>query len=487
MSIGSANTKPVEITKKIRIESVEHILGSDRSKPTEAAVLSQPKIMSPESNSSKQDSLEQGTEKFRQDENKDKDSVSCPPDESPRLVTEAHEHIIQDEDSFEKEEVCTEEKEDQGTTIHFETGIKITIPHNSQANKKVIANVNQGKKAATSLVPSNSSTDATVEQAPTNEVHQHVEFGALKNNSSSSTITESKKFANRAMKESSYRSSSSTIQKNLRFVFSASQKFSRTNSNSTNKESLLLTLDPAYLSNGQFLDDAENIIETRCGSKYSFLSEEFRIQGEDNDPSLHWFCQCLDSEGKETSFVVLLLARIEQAILETYRSHKGMKRVKKENLPSYLKVKLCSKVILTELFKMKKSLLEYNLLGYEVDIPHFSIKPIQVQDLLMVPCDKLYATYNPDLKTPPSSDPVDALVFKWNRVITAAEEVVNKSRPPTDNEVMELFAEDTSIKKSNKKKKKKRVSSLLHIDRCSSLVLVSLTSTKRKRKTAKLR
>ena len=403
------------------------------------------------------------------------------------------------------EDNASEEKEVVTTVLHFESGLTCNIPTKSRSDKKVAAIAAQPKEKKL-IQPVPSATASLVESGISNEVHKHCDFTALKVVSTSNEdkktkaqrIAESKQSAARAMVMAS--SSSGRLLKNLRFAFSSARDFVREDAitqpsppaqdarpqREDDIDDILLTFDPSYLaeqSGMQFLSDVESVIDSELrklalsgtAPKCKFLSDEFRIEGGKDSTcvSSHWSTPFLQSPKSEVSIVLILLARIEQSILQSYRlQNKNQPQTKAHDksslfcLSSNLPKKDTS--FLDDVFKSQKRLKEQGLLDMQINAPTPQVASMRIQDLLLIPAQQIsLAKSSDDTPTQDDDDLFDRLVSKWNSVIDSAQKLASSTPTDpqlvTDNEVAELFADDNlknkvSNKNKKKKKKKKKVS-----------------------------
>jgi len=480
-------------------------------------------------------------------------------------------------------------------TLHFKSGLCLPISTQSQSNKKVIENANAGKAKESSQMPSpnpNTSAPGAPDSEKSNEVHKHLSFRALQTTvpttpttttttpapatpdsdvqtkrNNAQRIAEAKQSAARAMLASSNQGSSSRrLLKNLRFAFSSARDFHHVKGGQASfpalgqEDSVVLTFDPLYLSEQsgmQFLSDVESVIEselkkvssssvTRC----KFLSGDFRIQGDQDDDDggkgkgkgkglPHWLRPFLQTPESDVSLVLILLARIEQSIVQSYRQQQhdvdvDVNLVTPPRSPSRdsaddsnagdhfmtpcgeiddivstdqqdteaqvkgvdadvlqkLEVVLLpqclgpmpsngknDKSYLSDIFKSCERLKGQNQLTNSVNIPSLPISRMRVQDLLLVPAEQVSLVYSSDMDSVESKEELmDQFISKWNNVINAAHGIVNsttlgkkgmepKSTGDEHDDIVELFADDTSNRnntKKKKKKKKKKVCSLIN-------------------------
>jgi len=402
------------------------------------------------------------------------------------------------------EDNASEEKEVVTTVLHFESGLTCNIPTKSKSDKKVAAIAAHPKEKK--LIQSVPSGTSPVESGISNEVHKHCDFTALKvvpisdedKKIKALRIAESKQSAARAMVMAS--SSSGRLLKNLRFAFSSARDFVREDASTRPSpaaqdarpqreediDDVILTFDPSYLaeqSGMQFLSDVESVIDSELrklvtsgvAPKCKFLSDEFRIEGGKDATcvSSHWSTPFLQSPKSEVSIVLILLARIEQSILQSYRlKNKNQPQTKAYEksslfcLNSNLPKKDTS--FLNDVFKSQKMLKEQGLLDMQIDAPMPQVASMRIQDLLLIPTEQIsLAKSSDDTPTQDDDDLFERLISKWNSVIDSAQKLASSTRTDpqlvTDNEVAELFADDTlknkvSNKNKKKKKKKKKVS-----------------------------
>jgi hypothetical protein len=401
------------------------------------------------------------------------------------------------------EDNVSEEKEVVTTVLHFESGLTCNIPTKSKSDKKVAAIAAQPKEKKL-IQPVSSATASLVESGISNEVHKHCDFTVLKVVSTSNEdkktkaqrIAESKQSAARAMVMAS--SSSGRLLKNLRFAFSSARDLVREDASMQPSplaqdarpqredgiDDILLTFDPSYLaeqSGMQFLSDVESVIDSELGKlavsgtapKCKFLSDEFRIEGGKDATcvSSHWSTPFLQSPKSEVSIVLILLARIEQSILQSYRlQNKNQPQTKVHDKSSLfcLSSNLPKKdtFFLDDVFKSQKRLKEQGLLDMQINAPTPQVASMRIQDLLLIPAQQIsLAKSSNDTPTQDDDDLFDRLVSKWNSVIDSAQKLASSTptdpQRVTDNEVTELFADDklknkVSNKNTKKKKKKKK-------------------------------
>jgi hypothetical protein len=305
------------------------------------------------------------------------------------------------------------------TTLHFKSGLSLTISTESESNKKVIASAGKKRNTPSSLptLPKlesgNNKEQSHQQQQEGNDVDRVLHFSALttsnnneeqssmqslsKNKTATATtqvenqdaqrkekaqrIAQSKMSASRAMStqlpalpqstkctEQSPSSPSSlspcrteaegNLLQHVCLVFTSAlgimntekSKNSKKKKNTSNSNRIgssqdseqieLLTVDPLYLrkeSSGlQFLDDADSIIEAELknlgtssdhsndSSKPRFLSGTLRINDDHKSESTcspNWFSHFTDSEESCIPVSLILLAKIEQSIRESYNLH----------------------------------------------------------------------------------------------------------------------------------------------------------------------
>ncbi len=489
-----------------------------------------------------------------------------------------HAQKISDSDSSANQEKLNKEKSElirttsTTTTLHFKSGLSLLIPTRFESDKKVVQNANSATSRAAAAAPVTTASSAALSSTPVcedeNEVHQRVSFGALQaaptasatattssfTTKKSSTmneskrknaqrITDAKQSAARAMMASSMstpksmptmtnsNASSVRLFKNLRLAFPSSSKFNVENASAEGKselvlpssveeESIVLTIDPTYLLDGegmQFLNDMENIINTALRSsstssseaKYKFLNDEFLIQDRkvvktEDSRIPKWLNQVLrqnpESDEMDIPLVLVLLAQVENSILQSYRQQNGMEKASAPNggheavvTESTLKNEEVSSVggfilpqcldsqppsssdhsFISSVFEAYKRLKVQNNLRKAVDLPSFpSLPSMVVQDFILTPLEHVMVNYDvkvdADSNTRSDGTPngsnhhcIQGIVSKWNSIIDAAHEILeagsnHESLDASDHEVVKLFQDEVLTTKKNKKKKKKK-------------------------------
>eukprot|EP01083_Nonionella_stella_P029004 79934_1 len=128
-----------------------------------------------------------------------------------------------------------------------------------------------------------------------------------------------------------------------------------------------------------------------------------------------------------------------------------------------------SEQFLSNIFKSYKQFEGQKGIEDVSSIPHISTSPLRIQDLLLVPAERLSLVCIPDTAGAcGKGEIISEIITKWNKIINTAKKVVdnNKSNRSkqhkisvSDEEVYELFADEvpkaTKSKKKKKKKKKK--------------------------------
>ena len=439
------------------------------------------------------------------------------------------------------------------TTLHFKSGLSLPISTRSESDKILAQATKKDRHASSNTTPSKSSTSSsqtakeTTFQSNSNEVDQQVSFGALKgiqvqvpvkNDSSSLSeekkknaqrITDAKQSAARAMLASSNHASTVRLLKNLRFAFPTAIDFHNANaqkpSTSTYEESICLTIDPSYLSEQsgmQFLNDVENIVDfelrklksshantnmntsTRKSAnivKCKYLSDDFRIQvGDENPRSVpQWLIPYLHSPDSDVPLVLILLARIEQSIMQQKKSNKSTNdnsasgaaltpqandaplnelksdpKIESSNPSTETDVKiqvpLCLKStrmqltsnqsFLSDIFVSYKRLKEQKKLTNIVTLSPPLGKSLRVQDILFVPVEQALSASK--FSHAVDQENLKNFISKWNNIIDTAHQIVHStekidnSLSKSDHEVVKLFADEVLTSKKKKKKKKKK-------------------------------
>ncbi len=145
--------------------------------------------------------------------------------------------------------------------------------------------------------------------------------------------------------------------------------------------------------------------------------------------------------------------------------------------------KIMTQSFLANVFKTYKRYDGHKDIEDVSSIPHIATSPLRIQDLLLVPAERLPCVSSVDSKTITTlgkGEYINEVITKWNSIITLAKKLVDnassteaavastvaKSSDSID-EVVELFADEVikvSTKSKKKKKKKKKVSThFLHV------------------------
>jgi len=417
------------------------------------------------------------------------------------------------------------------TTLHFKSGLSLRIPTRSESDKKVVQNAGKKKDRPKEKASASLSTSVIAESEQSNEVHQHVSFGALKavppttnsideaKRKNAQRITNAKQSAARAMMASSSHASSVRLLKNLRFVFNSASEFNdvkaqsqpaRDSQKSVEEESIVLTIDPSYLSEGagmQFFNDVENVVETELRKikssstiKCKYLSDDFLIQkgnGGNDDRLPRWLRPFLQSSDSGVPLVLVLLAQVEYSIMQSYRQQKGAtepsgdkndpslaskddsKNDGEKALPEHttspdtahvpmaeaskkqeaadvaLSVPQCLKPLpsnfdcsfISSVFEAYKKLKGQNLLTKPVAVPSFPMSSLCVQDFLLVPVEQALKVLSLDAKSIVTNhENINRIISKWNNIIDAAHKIVNSTKSSGKDEVSESTSDHEVVK-----------------------------------------
>jgi len=366
------------------------------------------------------------------------------------------------------------ERDDQSiiTTLHFKSGLSLPVSTKSQSNMKVIANASKcdDKRSVTSIPSRKTSSNSVNDES--NEVHKHVNFDALNNlrpdsnqrgkETCSQIISNSKHSAAQAMMSSPILTASMRFMNNIRVVYRGASNFSHIDSENQKlgtilKESddIIVTFDPSYLSEQSgmmFLDDLERIImsELRKSStdgSFIFLHNEFGRE-EDTTNSLPAALKpIIESGNPEISLLLILAARVEDSIRNSY----GSKTQRHDTCDS----------LLSDIFSSYKYLEGKFMLKTTISLPALQIDSIQLQDLLFVPLGKITLALTSGVDSVIfNGDKLDQLIAKWNHIINSSCQLVfprgDLSILVTDEDVVELFADDVLMYKPTNSKKKKK-------------------------------
>ena len=135
-----------------------------------------------------------------------------------------------------------------------------------------------------------------------------------------------------------------------------------------------------------------------------------------------------------------------------------------------------SEQFLSNIFKSYKQFEGQKGIEDVSSIPHISTSPLRIQDLLLVPAERLSLVCTSDSTGAcGKGEIISEIITKWNKIINTAKKVVenNKSNRSkqhkisvSDEEVYELFADEVpkATKSKKKKKKKKKVSATFNFE-----------------------
>jgi hypothetical protein len=395
------------------------------------------------------------------------------------------------------------ERKDQ-SIMHFKSGLSLPISTKSQSSMKVIANASKcDDNSSMTYTPCRTSISSNNEaDDETNEVHKHVKFDALKilrpdsferqRKESSHVISNSKHSAAQAMMASSSLVASRRLVSNIRLVYQAASNFSH-NDGTLNEKSgpilydsddVIVTFDPTYLSEQSgmlFLDDMECIIRSellKSSNDSSFIFLDNEIQRSDDKamavPTL--LKPFVESSNTEISLLLILAATVEDSIRISRGSSsktglQGNYEFAKDDISQPRLQCFRSQrhdiyySLLSDVFSSYMYLEGKDMLRSTISLPSMHIDSIRIQDLLFVPLDKITVVSASEIDPAMcTTGKVGQLIAKWNHVINYSCQLDftqgDSSISATDQEVVELFADDILKNKpthSKKKKKNKKV------------------------------
>ncbi len=143
--------------------------------------------------------------------------------------------------------------------------------------------------------------------------------------------------------------------------------------------------------------------------------------------------------------------------------------------------KIMTQSFLANVFKIYKRYKGQKDIEDVSSIPHIATSPLRIQDLLLVPAERLPCVSSVDSKTITTlgkGEYINEVITKWNSIITMAKKLVDNASSTEEaaavkstdsiDEVVELFADEvikvsTKSKKKKKKKKKKVSPRFLHV------------------------
>ena len=254
------------------------------------------------------------------------------------------------------------------TTLHFESGLSLPISTKSVSNKKVIATKGK-RKESSSIFPLQQSLSSSSSDKPSregNDVHNHMIFSALDVSTSQSADKEDDSTSSKPNSNSTIASNPHSFEDDffghVRVAFTEAIKTSKGGKANEKKQNQkggveFLTLDPEFLNQRgeddslKFLRDVDNIIgcemkKLKQGTADGGISNvrergyflKDRIQGSHTDEAQNgdgvpeWMLPFINSRDRPIRLLLILLARIEQAIRNSHKQHiqehlsgKGMK------------------------------------------------------------------------------------------------------------------------------------------------------------------